>query len=480
MDLDLDSPVLDDTDVKSRVKAFTAVETIVQSAAQYLVGSSSEPLVEAEVVGACAVSPISSSDTLDVLCKASQVSGHELFQVVRQILLSDPASRCAREHPETFMGAALSGLCFTYDKVPFRIFFAKVPWDENDEETFHSLNGCLLTRSLNELVPNASSFHIALRMVKLWAQRRGIYGNACGYPGGLTWSICLARVRQMYPTVNAAELVARFFRVYYRWDWRSVVSLMPPAGAEPEQYEPVEEGKIAVMTPGYSPVNTAAKVKKMALPVLQEELRRAYKLSKMVDKGKARWSDLYALPNIANKHKHYICLGFLAQTKEALELLVEWGEVCLPTLLDKFETDLPNVQVRVWSQRITVQHKTYAFACNLFMGLHFVNKEAGGQQQVDLRIPVVTFLEMADKWPFKEQFAGQYDITMQHIRRAELQQWWQESIGDAVSIQNCAAVEEGNESDELTPRASGEGAQINAWRWSDSLDDDTNTCVVCQ
>lgn len=478
-DLDLDSPLPEDSAIQHRHKAFSAVEFVLQSAARHLVGPSYEDLVQAELIGACAIGTFSVHDSVDVLCKASQVSGRDLFQVVKQLLVSNSACRCVRDHPEAFTGSTLSGLRFTYDQVPFRIYFAKVPWEENDEETFYSLNGCLLTRSFHELIPNANSFTLALRMVKLWAKRRGIYGNDCGYPGGLSWSICLARVCQTYPTVNAAELVARFFRMYYRWDWRTVVSLLPAAGADPVMYEPVEEGKIAVMTPGSSPVNTAANVKKMALPILQEEIRRAYKLCKLVDKGKACWSDLYAPPSIANKHKHYIRLEFVAQTEEALELLVEWGEVCLPTLLDKFETDLPNVKVRVWSQHIASPHESYAFACNLFMGLHFAQKEAGAQQQVDLRIPMVGFLEMLDKWPYKEPFAGQYDITLQHLRRAELQQWWVDSINEGSSIQNRAAVQS-DESDDFTPRASRESAQLNAWRWSDSVDEYTNMCVECQ
>jgi hypothetical protein len=477
MDLDLDSPVLDDMQMQNYRESFALVEQLLQTAAQYVIGPSYEAMVEAEVIGACAVGPVSASDTVDVLCKASQIDRQHLFGAFKQLLEADPSASCARDHPEVVTGSRLSGIRFSYRKVQFKVFFARVPWEEDDDETFHSLNGCLLVRSLNEIIPNANSFGLALRMVKLWAQRRGIYGNACGYPGGVTWSICLARVCQMYPNANAAELVARFFAVYYRWDWRTVVALLPIPGAEPMQFDPVEEGKIAVMTPGGSPINTAAHVKKAALPILQEELRRAYKLSKMVDKGKACWSDLYASPSIANKNKHYIRLEFLAQSKEALELLVEWGEVCLPTLLTKFESELPNVQVRAWSQRIMVRHERYAFSCNMFIGLRFARPEPGVQQQVDLRIPVVNFLEMLDKWPCKEYFVGQYDTTLQHLRRSELQEWWQAAVSDG-SLEGKFA-EDMYFSDELADGESSRTSQLFASRWSDSIDEYTNMCVEC-
>lgn len=482
MDLDLDFPALDDQQMQHHREAFTRVEQLLQTAAQYVVGPHSEAMVECEVIGACAISPVSAFDTIDVLCKASQISGSDIFGIFKQLLQADPATRCVREHPELHIGEQLSGLRFTYAQSQFKIFFARVPWEEGDEETFHSLSGCLLVRSLNEIVPKADSFGLALRMVKLWAQRRGIYGNSCGYPGGLTWSICLARVCQMYPNANAAELVARFFCVYYRWDWRTVVALIPTPGAEPIQFDQVEDGQIAVMTPGGSPVNTAKKVMKSALPILQEELRRAYKLSKMVDKGKACWSDLYASPSIANKHKHYIRVEFLAQTKECLDLLVEWGEVCLPIMLEKFEVELPKVQVRAWSQRVTVKHETYAFSCSMFIGLRFPHLEPGVQQQVDLRVPVVNFLEMLGKWQWKDYFVGQYDTTLQHFRRSELQQWWESAVGDGSLEQNqFFADEEGLYlSDEFADGQARQAAsQMLALKWSDTVDEYTEMCVEC-
>lgn len=480
MDLDLDSPVLEEMGMQKCREAFGMVEQLLQTAAQYLVGPSSEALVEAEVIGACAVGPVSASDTLDVLCKASQISGHDIFMAFRQLLEADPAASWVRAHAEVFTGSQLSGLCFSYAKFQFKIFFAKVPWEENDEETFQSLTGCLLTRTLIEIIPNANSFGLARRMVKLWAQRRGIYGNACGYPGGLTWSICLARVCQMYPNANAAELVAHFFRVYYRWDWQTAVTLLPTSAVEPIQTDPVEQGQIAVMTPGMSPVNTAMHVRKAALPILQEELRRAYKLSKLVNKGKACWSDLYVLPSIANKSKHYIRMEFLAQTKEALDFLVEWGEVCLPTLLTKLDSELPTVKVRAYSQHVIVQHEKYAFSCNMFIGIRFSQSEPGVQQQVDLRVPVVNFLEMLDKWPCKESFAGQYDFTLQHLRRSELQQWWDTAVGDGPLEQNNLLAEELCLSDEIAEGEDSQAsAQLLASRWSDSIDDCTNRCIEC-
>jgi hypothetical protein len=475
LNLDLDHPMLDEKGTQEIREAFASVEDLLFTAAQRVVGLDAEVMVELEVIGACAIAPVSASDTIDVLCKVSDISTTALFTILKQMLDADPAARSARDHPEVLTGSRLSGLRFSYANFQFRMFLAKVPWEESDEETFLSLNGCLVSRTLSEIASLNTSFPQALRMVKFWAQRRGIYGNACGYPGGITWSICLGRICQMYPKANAAELAVRFFKVYSSWNWQSAVALQPLDGSEPLEHDIVPEGTIAVMTPGGSPMNTAAHVKKATLPVLQEELQRAYKICKKIAKNQACWSDLYALPSISKKRKHYLRLEFVAETQEALNLLVEWAEVCLPVLLTKFEMDLPHVQITSWSHCVHFQHETYAFACSMFIGLRFAHRNGDEKQDtIDLRIPIVSFLEMMDKWPHKEAFAGQYDTGLQHLRRHELQQWCdkyaveQKQLSDSQSDENMDSKE--------PP----EQTRLSLQRWSDGLDEFTGMCVECR
>lgn len=486
LNLDLDSPALDESGNQRLKDALASVEDLLAVAAQRVVGPDTDAMVEAEVIGACAFAPVSASDSIDVLCKISEISTPALFTVFRQMLHADPAASGVREHPEVFTGSPMSGLRFTYAKFQFRVFLAKVPWDEEDQETFRSLNGCLVARSLTEIMSTNSSFGQALRMVKFWAKSRGIYGQACGFPGGVTWSLCLGRVCQMYPNANAAELVVRFFKVYSSWNWQTAVALVPLDGSEDVEYDPVPEGTIAVMTPGGSPINTAAHVKTSELPVLQVELKRAYKICKRIGKGQSCWSDLYALPSISNKRKHYLRLEFVAQTQAALELLVEWGEVCLPVLLAKFEQELPNVQATAWSHQVAFQHESYAFACSMFIGLRFTHGKDQSQQTIDLRIPTVGFLEMMDMWPHKEHFAGQYDTMLQHMRREELQQWCElcsDKYEERKQLSNKDSDSQSDattESKEYPEQVNYIGpAQFSLQRWSDGIDDYTGICGEC-
>lgn len=96
-----------------------------------------------------------------------------------------------------------------------------------DEKELRSLNGTRVTDEILTLVPEQSTFKLALRAIKLWAQRRALYGNIMGFPGGVAWAMLVARVCQLYPKAATSVIVNKFFLVMSQWRWPQPVLLKP-------------------------------------------------------------------------------------------------------------------------------------------------------------------------------------------------------------------------------------------------------------
>lgn len=93
------------------------------------------------------------------------------------------------------------------------------------ERDLRSVNGTRVTDEILDLVPQPKTFRTALRAIKLWAQRRAIYANVIGFPGGVAWAMLVARVCQLYPNATGSVIVGKFFRIIGKWGWPQPVLL---------------------------------------------------------------------------------------------------------------------------------------------------------------------------------------------------------------------------------------------------------------
>ena len=192
---------------------------------------------------------ISDSSDMDLLLVCPKHVTRELFfSVFPKILSEYSASDAVISDMHVISDAQTPVINFRFRDIPIDLLFARVTQTALDPKTFsllddailknlddktvRSLNGCrvadvLLTTIGGGMSGKMENFRHALRFLKYHAKQRGLYGNAIGMLGGISYAILLVRVVQMYPQANAVMLVRKFFQVFTRWNWRHPVYLTP-------------------------------------------------------------------------------------------------------------------------------------------------------------------------------------------------------------------------------------------------------------
>ncbi|KAL7211529.1 hypothetical protein ACSBR2_014401 [Camellia fascicularis] len=75
-----------------------------------------------------------------------------------------------------------------------------------DETSWRSLSGVHANKCILRLLPNMEVFKSLLRCVKLWAKRRGVYGNFLVFFGGVHLAILAAFICRRHPIVQTMHL----------------------------------------------------------------------------------------------------------------------------------------------------------------------------------------------------------------------------------------------------------------------------------
>lgn len=194
-----------------------------------------------------------------------------------------------------------------------------------EERDLRSLNGTRVTDEILELVPEHITFRTALRGIKLWAQRRAIYANVMGFPGGVAWAMLVARVCQLYPKATGSVIIAKFFFIIGTWNWPQPILLKQiedgPLHARvwnPAIYNGDKYHLMPIITPAYPSMCATHNITMSTKTIILRELKRGREITDKIFLGQLQWKDLFTKHTFFTEgYKYYLSIIASSRTKDA-------------------------------------------------------------------------------------------------------------------------------------------------------------------
>eukprot|EP01103_Thecamoeba_quadrilineata_P016146 TRINITY_DN531_c0_g1_i3.p1 TRINITY_DN531_c0_g1~~TRINITY_DN531_c0_g1_i3.p1 ORF type:complete len:602 (-),score=76.87 TRINITY_DN531_c0_g1_i3:530-2335(-) len=381
---------------------------------------------------------------IDTLCVSPRHIDREtdFFQTLCEILSKDPDVSELHPVPDAYvpvikmkfnsihMDLLFAQLSF-YPTLPDSLELAEeINLKNIDEKSVLSLNGCRVTDSILQLVPNVANFRTALRCIKHWAKRRCIYSNAIGYPGGVAWALLTARICQLYPRASPSTLVSRFFMVYEQWKWPAPVLLSHISDGSLNLQMLVWNPKnprdrkhlMPVITPAYPAINSLYNVSQSTLTVLKEEFARGMNITMNIGTKKATWHTLFEPSNFFSLYKYYVRIDIFAESPEDHRSWAGLVESRLRVLILRLEklmlsTILKRIHPFPTGYENSEKHK---YCTSFFMGLVVEvpkKNDANQNRTLVLASAISDFNKIISDWSQKKETMG-VDIT--HVKRQNL------------------------------------------------------------
>jgi poly(A) polymerase len=388
---------------------------------------------------------ITPSADIDALCVAPKhISREDFFGSLQSILEANPQVSDLSGVPD----AVVPIIKMKYNKIEVDLTFARLNLgvidskleslkSDNllkhlDEKTVRSINGTRVADALLSLVPRQETFITVLRFIRHWAKKRGLYSNAMGYFGGITWAILSARVCQMYPNFTPLKICQKFFVVYSRWNWSNPVTLCPiTQSAEvglmgfkiwnPKINASDRHHLMPIITPAFPCMNSTYNVTETTRRVLLSEFARGNEVLIAFEEQEANEKILDKLvqsPRFLSLFNYFVVVQIESSSEPVLNKLKGFVESRIRMLLKFLESPVSGVQrARPWPKEFAVSEKNNSKYCWL-VGLSFGAVKNGA---ADLRPAIAQFHEKINEWSEKEAEAGKYSVSLFHVgRKAEL------------------------------------------------------------
>eukprot|EP00931_Biecheleriopsis_adriatica_P106722 TRINITY_DN81103_c0_g1_i1.p1 TRINITY_DN81103_c0_g1~~TRINITY_DN81103_c0_g1_i1.p1 ORF type:complete len:549 (+),score=89.98 TRINITY_DN81103_c0_g1_i1:43-1647(+) len=306
-----------------------------------------------------------------------------------------------------------------------------------DEKSVRCMNGFRVADQILQLVPNQETFRRTLRFIKHWARRRGIYSNVLGFFGGITWSLLVARICQLYPYYAPNQLVKRFFLLYHQWNWTRPVMLceiVDPANVPGLTSHKVWNPKtnaadrlhvMPVITPAFPAMNSTYNVTETTKRILLDEFKRGSEVMQKVETQKAPWSEVHEPFPFFTNFRHFLALEVLAKSEDVYNKFSGWVESKLRILIMQLEgVSGMNIHPNPTQYDLHGSDAEWPFGCGMFVALSFSADDGAFEgQQVDLRPSITQFMDVISQWTDRDAHLGLFRLRLRRLTESELPEY---------------------------------------------------------
>ncbi|KAI7880776.1 polymerase [Lichtheimia hyalospora FSU 10163] len=414
--------------------------------------------------GSCRLGVQAANADIDAVCICPRhITRDHFFDGVCDILEKDPEVTQFTAIKESYVPIIkLKFLGIPVDLLCARIPLPTVPTDldiDNDEllvsmneKDIRSINGTRVADAILQLVPDIDTFRTAVRCIKLWAIRRGIYSNILGFLGGVAWAIMVARVCQLYPNACASTVASKVFGIMVNWQWPHPVRLCDdkegPSLVNLQSWDPKRNymdraHKMPIITPAYPTMCATHNMTNSTFKIVIGECKRAAQIMDKIMIGSLPWEALFEGHAFFRNYEHF--LEIVVSSDNASRQLKWTGlvESRIRGLLNKLEsvnglalahpfiegfdntynctsfeqvdaaTRGAGIKTNVSGQGMTVYTRTF------YIGLYFKPVPAREQVRlIDISWPISEFRRFSRSW---EQYEEQHmDVIVRHVKRSML------------------------------------------------------------
>jgi poly(A) polymerase len=375
-------------------------------------------------------------DTL-ILC-GSELKREHFFGKLLAMLREHPEAKEIVEVPDAFVPV----ITVTFYGVEFDLAYAQLPnrpnippnldlLDDgilpvNNDSVVRALNGRRVTDLMLELVPSPETFRLTLRCIKQWAKSRGVYSNALGYLGGVSWAILVARICQCLPNATASSVVLYFF-IYFSKPgaWSSRIRLNRQDDSE------VKDGPLVVLTPAYPTQNSTFNVTRSTLAIMSAEMTRGADVVSSIMTHQEKWNKLFEPLDFFSMYPGYVQIDSVGSLDDTFMRWNRFMESKLRFLVRYLEeTGRGYFAIhpfpKAFSKPASEIATGFSFSKVFFIGIGPIENRAPPKEPIDLSSACSRFLQkVTSTRPDTKEGAVKWavDTLVYYIKRTELPLW---------------------------------------------------------